>query len=129
MGENQAKPSKNDIPLSSKRFTILYEHPIAVALLEFERVLDIVIEEIVGWSKKEGRPFKRGGLFGVPKAWLRVVEEQSRLTLHFHMLIWFYGHESIEDQLDAALKLDENERDVNSPPFHGFHSNNQVKKI
>ena len=78
MGENQAKPSKNDIPLSSKRFTILYEHPIAVALLEFERVLDIVIEEIVGWSKKEGRPFKRGGLFSVPKAWLRIVEEQSR---------------------------------------------------
>ena len=127
LGENQAKPSKHDIPIGSKRFTILSEHPVAAAL-EFERVLDIVIEEIVGWSKKEGRPFKRGGLFGVPKAWLRVVEEQSRLTLHFHMLIWLYGHESIEDQLDAALKLDENERDVNSPPFHGFHSNNQVKK-
>ena len=28
------------------------------------------------------------------------------------MLIWLNGHESIEDQLDAALKLDENKHDV-----------------
>ena len=125
IGPEQAKPLKDAIPLGSKRFTILSDHPVAAAL-EFERVLDIVLEEIVGWSKKEGRPFKRGGIFGVPKAWLRVVEEQSRLTLHFHMLIWLYGHEAIETQLAAALILDAEHSEVLSSPFCGFSSTEQV---
>ena len=71
--------------------------------------VDIIIEEIIGWCKEKGLPYKRGGLFGVPKAWLRVIEEQSRLTLHTHILIWLYGHGDIEGQLDSALKQDNEE--------------------
>ncbi len=67
------------------------------AALNFQNILEIVIEDIVGWSLKKKRPYRRGGLFGVPKAWLRVIEEQSRLTLHTHMLIRLYGHSAIEN--------------------------------
>lgn len=52
------------------------------------------------------RPHKGGGLFGVPKAWLRVVEEQSRLTLYAHFLIWIYGHGNLQFQLKQAVETD-----------------------
>lgn len=125
LGPRRAAPLKDAIPLGSTRFTVLSEHPVAAAL-EFERVLEIVVEEIVGWCTEENRPFKHGGIFGIPKAWLRVVEEQSRLTLHFHMLIWLYGHEAIEDQLSDALKFDVEKGKMVLAPFKRLESFNQV---
>ena len=74
--------------------------------------MKITIEDIIGWSLQKSRPFKKGGLFGISKAWLRVVEEQSRLTLHTHMLIWLYGHSEIENQLTTALKRDEEQQET-----------------
>ena len=105
LGPEEAIPHANAIPLGTKRFKILSEHPVAAAL-HFQRVLDIIIEDIIGWCSKKGKPYKRGGLFGVPKAWLRIVEEQSRLTLHTHILIWLYGHSKIEYQMNNALLCD-----------------------
>lgn len=93
---------KKKTPSGEFRFKLLAKHPVAAAL-HFEKLLDIVIARVIGWDVKSCRPFKRGGLFGIPKAWLRVVEEQSRLTLHAHFLIWLYGHENIEDQIRKAL--------------------------
>ncbi|KZS05303.1 Uncharacterized protein APZ42_031547 [Daphnia magna] len=104
LGPAESRPHSDAIPLGSKRFTVLGNHPVAAAL-NFQRILDIVIKYVIGWCQSKNRPYKRGGLFGVPKAWLRVVEEQSRLTLHTHMLIWLCGHGSIEKQFDDALKL------------------------
>lgn len=57
-------------------------------------------------------PYKSGGIFGVPKGYLRIVEEQSRLTLHAHFLIWLYGHENIERQLQDASTRDKEECQV-----------------
>ena len=91
----ESAPSINAIPQGTKRFALLSKHPVAAAL-NFQNILEFVIEDIIGWSLQRKRPYRRGGLFGVPKAWLRVVEEQSRLTLHTHMLIWLYGHSAIE---------------------------------
>ena len=107
----ESAPSANAIPQGSKRFALLSKHPGAAAL-NFQRILKITIEVIIGWSLQKSRPFKKGGLFGIPKAWLRVVEEQSRLTLHTHMLIWLYGHSEIENQLTTALKRDEEQQET-----------------
>jgi len=107
----ESAPSANAIPQGSKRFALLSKHPGAAAL-NFQRILKITIEDIIGWSLQKSRPFKKGGLFGIPKAWLRVVEEQSRLTLHTHMLIWLYGHSEIENQLTTALKRDEEQQET-----------------
>lgn len=76
------------------------------AALHFEEVKKSVIEQVIGWCKKTNRPKKGGGLFCVPKAWLRIAEEQSRLTLHAHFLIWIYGHENLEEQLQEADNQD-----------------------
>lgn len=72
------------------------------AALHFEHVLELVISYVIGWDVKKRRPFKRGGFFGIPKAWLRVVEEQGRLTLHAHCLIWIYGHYDIQGKFQRA---------------------------
>ena len=102
---------------------MLAEHPVAAAL-HFERILDIVFEEIIGWCKKKGLPYRSGGLFGIPKAWVRVIEEQARLTLHTLILIWLHGHGDIEGQLDSALKLDNQEfRD------HALLANSEVNNF
>lgn len=137
MGAEEAIPHANAIPLGTKRFKILSDHAVAAAL-HFQRVLDNIIEEIIGWCSKKEKPHKRGGLFGVPKAWLRIVEGQSRLTLHSHMLIWLYGHSKIEYQLNSAVEFDNQQHqaeDVIAHPiieadkvslFHNFMIKNNI---
>jgi hypothetical protein len=122
LGPKESAPNASAIPQGTKRFKLLSKHPMAAAL-NFQRILEIVIEDIVGWSLKNKRPYRRGGLFGVPKAWLRVVEEQSRLTLHTHMLIWLYGHSAIENQLNEALKRDEQQHETDLQ-FTNINSDN-----
>ena len=56
---------------------------------------------MLGWDT--GRSFKCGGLFGIVKGFLRVLEEQSRSTLHGHYLIWLAGHGDIKLQLVNAI--------------------------
>ena len=45
-------------------------------------MLEIVIEEIIGWDIKEKKPRECGGLLGHPEAFIVAVEEQGRRTLH-----------------------------------------------
>ncbi len=72
------------------------------------------------------------------KAWLRIVEERSRLTLHTHMLILLYGHSKIEYQLNNAVECDNQQHqaeDVIAHPiieadkvslFHNFMIKNNI---
>lgn len=119
LDSEESTPSANAIPQGTKRFALLSKHPVAAAL-NFQRILEIVIEDIIGRSLQKKRPYRKGGLLGVPKAWLQVVEEQSRLTLHTHMLIWLYGHTAIENQLASALQRDEDQHDAD---LHSFETN------
>lgn len=100
----QSSPYRDLVPLGNLRFDILAKHPVAAALY-FERVVRLVIRNVIGWDELESKPFKDGGLFGIAKAWLRVIEEQSRLTLHAHFLIWLVGHSDIERQLTESLPI------------------------
>jgi len=91
-------------PPSTFRFNTLANHP-AAAALNFAKVLKLVLKFVIGWNIKKQKPYKRGGYFGIPKAWLRVVEEQGRLTLHTHFLVWIYGHNDLHGQImNAQLK-------------------------
>lgn len=87
------------------RFNLLADCTVAAAH-NFENILHDIVEHIVGWCKKTGQPKKLGGLFGICKAYLRVNEEQSRLTLHVHFLIWMYGHVNLKEQLQEAINKD-----------------------
>lgn len=87
-----------DVPSISERFEKLAENPVAAAL-NFKKIVDDVIAIVVGWNVKEKKPFAHGGLFGIPKGWMYAIEEQGRLTLHCHMLIWLAGHSDLEGQM------------------------------
>ena len=85
---------KNVVPDASYRFELLVNHPLATAL-PFEDILNLVIVDVIGWDQKKEEAKEEGGIFSRPRAYVRVVEEQSRLTLHTHILIWIHGHEDI----------------------------------
>jgi hypothetical protein len=70
-----------------KRTKIQLKYPGACAHF-FKLVLDIFIEEVIGWDQKKGGPTENGGLFGTPQAFSLAVEEQGRGTLHAHIQIW-----------------------------------------
>ena len=55
------------------------------------------IKHVLGFGKKHA------GLYGETKAFYRTVEQQGRLTLHLHMLIWIKGALSPQEVRDKIL--------------------------
>lgn len=67
------------------------EYP-GLAALDFENVLKVTVEHLLGWSIREGKNKPDEGLFGDIVAFCSAVEEQGREVLHSHnMLIWIRG--------------------------------------
>ncbi|EFX68054.1 hypothetical protein DAPPUDRAFT_330475 [Daphnia pulex] len=60
----------------------------------------ISAEAIIGWDQDKKRPFRRGGIFGVPNAFCGAVEEQGHLTLHIHRFLWLAGHRNLHKQIE-----------------------------
>lgn len=102
LGCQQSAPYKDQVPFGNLRFDLLAERP-AAAALQFERVLKLIMKFIIGWDEKEKKPLKAGGIFGIPEAWIRVIQEQSRLTLHGHFEIWIVGHADLGSKFTAAI--------------------------
>ena len=50
--------------------------------------------QLLGWSTKFGRPRAKPGVFGFTRAWFGAVQQQQRLVLHIHLLIWIFGYET-----------------------------------
>lgn len=69
------------------RHSLRIEFP-GICALFFDRVLDIVIQDVVGWDDINNCASLNGGLFGQSIAYIAAVEEQGRRTLHAHILIW-----------------------------------------
>ena len=55
---------------------------------EYQTVLDIVIEHILGWDSANCKSKNGGGCFGEIEGWYVATEEQGRKTLHSHFLLW-----------------------------------------
>jgi hypothetical protein len=69
-------------------------------------MLDIVIEEVIGWDLKERHPRTDiVGLFGIPKAFTASVEEQGRKTLHSHIQIWIERFDKLRSDLHAENRI------------------------
>ena len=67
---------------------------------EFESIMQIVIEVLIGWKNGKGS----SGIFGVPVAYADSVEEQARYTLHSHICVWIKHFNEIRH-----LMFDDNE--------------------
>jgi len=68
------------------RKKIRLQYPGACSL-EFQSLMQILIETLFNWDMKNQRP-KGPGIFGTVVAFAPVDEEQGRNTLQHHMQIW-----------------------------------------
>ncbi len=98
-----------------KRFRLVAEQPGAAAV-HFERIVKVFIEDILGWSERFRAPKRKGGIFGIPKAWTFCVEGQKRLSLHLHCLVWTYGTENLFERFKHLKECD-------SPGFEKLKQN------
>jgi hypothetical protein len=67
--------------------------------LAFERFLEVLIGVIIGWDDVSKSSTAVGGLFGHPRAYFMAIEEQGRLSLHDHILLWLHGHDQLRERL------------------------------
>jgi hypothetical protein len=86
------------IPPFTVRASYLTHFPGASALA-FERFLEVLVQIIIGWDEVSMSSTKEGGLFGHPRAFFMAIEEQGRLSLHDHILIWLHGHDRLRERL------------------------------
>ena len=75
----------------------------------YELMVEIVIEECIGWDLKKGEPREEGGLFGIPQAFTLSTEEQGRTTLHMHSLIWVKEVQETRNMLFSTDRVQKRE--------------------
>ncbi|KAJ3541028.1 hypothetical protein NMY22_g4056 [Coprinellus aureogranulatus] len=91
---------KPDIKGYNERKLIITRNPVACARF-FHHLVQLFIKHLCGWT--EDGP--KRGLFGMPAAFYGTVEQQGRMTLHLHFLLWIRGQLSLTE---IREKLTEN---------------------
>ena len=87
--------SDTELQNTAKRRTAIRLKFPGLCAFFYETIVNIVVEEIIGWDTKSNKAKTEGGLFGVPLAFSLSTEEQSRRTLHMHILIWIQELEEL----------------------------------
>ncbi|CAN0155693.1 unnamed protein product, partial [Ectocarpus fasciculatus] len=77
---------KEDLPQYVERLQNIAADPVASAEF-FHVMIDAVMTTLLRFGAKDGD----GGVLGRIKAYVGMTEEQRRLTLHCHLLVWVYG--------------------------------------
>jgi hypothetical protein len=70
-----------------------------VTALNFEMLLRILVEEVVGWDMRKDKRMKKPGYFGICQAFSLSIEEQGRKSLHGHMTAWIEGYKELQRML------------------------------
>ena len=71
-----------------KRRELRLNYP-GYAAKNFSLLLNICIEEVIGWNMRKNEPSKLPGLFGLCHALSIAFEEQGRTTVHAHGSAWY----------------------------------------
>src|SRR5690606_9542997 len=66
---------------SSVRALLSSSNPVACARF-FDRIVQLVIKHLLAWESD------KGGLWGEVAAYYGTVEQQGRMTLHWHVILW-----------------------------------------
>ena len=82
-------------------YRLVTSNPVAAARF-FHMMCENFIKHVLGFGKKHA------GLYGETKAFYGTVEQQGRLTLHLHMLIWIKGAPSPQEVRDKILDPESN---------------------
>ena len=79
------------LPTYDERARLVCQNPVAGAQF-FDFMVCTFLEDVLGV-----RADKREGFYGHTSGYYGTVEQQGRLTLHFHMLLWIAGNMNPED--------------------------------
>ncbi len=90
--------SAPDLPNSGSRMRAIASNPVACA-----RFFDLMVRTFVKHVLRVGDERDRSGLFGKTSSYYGTVEEQGRLTLHLHALIWIENSLSPQEIRDRVL--------------------------
>ena len=85
-----------DLKDYEERLRLICANPVAGARF-FHFIVKIFIKHILGVNGKQR------GLYGKIKAYYGTVEQQGRLTLHLHMLLWLMGNLTPEEMKQRIL--------------------------
>jgi hypothetical protein len=79
-----------------ERMRLICRNPVAGARF-FDFIVNLFISEVLGFDSKHA------GLYGEANAYYGTVEQQGRLTLHLHMLIWLRGNLTPQEMRERIL--------------------------
>lgn len=91
---------KEDLPSYVERLQKISDDPVASADF-FHITIDAVMTALLRFGAKDGD----GGVLGRVKAFVGMTEEQKRLTLHCHLLVWTVGYQdfsSLRETMDKT---------------------------
>ena len=114
--------------LVGKRRQLRVKYPGASAL-NFEMLLNILCEDVIGWNIKTHEATEEPGLFGECEALAIAFEEQQKKTVHGHFTIWikgydmlrqvmFFGNENQKAQSSEEI-IEYHDRLINTSLFRG----------
>jgi len=81
-----------------KRKLLRLEFP-GLGSINFEMLIHIVMEEVIGWDMRRNRPTEKPGMYGICEAIAMALEEQGRLSIHGHITAWIRGFQMIRKTL------------------------------
>ena len=84
---------------SQERSVLISRNPVAAARF-FDTMVKAFIKHVLGMDTGHA------GLYGNTAGYYGTVEQQGRLTLHLHMLLWILGALSPQDIRDRLMKAD-----------------------
>src|ERR1700679_3872042 len=79
-----------------ERYILSANNPVAGARF-FDMIANMFIKHVLGFGEKHP------GLYGNTEAYYGTVEQQGRLTLHMHMLLWLKGSLSPQEIRDRIM--------------------------
>ena len=91
---------KPEIRCSDERNRLVAQNPVAAARF-FDFMVKMFIKHVLGVDKSQD------GLYGKTSAYYGTVEQQGRLTLHMHMLLWIDGALSPQEIRNKLMNSDE----------------------
>ena len=88
-----------ELRTSKERDLLVLANPVAAARF-FHHMVNMFIKHVLNYGED------RDGLYGKTGAYYGTVEQQGRLTLHMHMMIWIEGVLSPQEIRDRVMKSD-----------------------
>lgn len=93
------------LPSRHDRKACAAKYPVECAKY-FLRVMNTVIDAVLGWDQTAQRSKRGGGIFGVVRAFGAAAETQVAGDLHAHFAVWLHGFPPTSTELRETLEFD-----------------------